>query len=282
MNIFSQNDVAITKIIKAGKLCQPAGYEMYAGEYRNHFPGAPTGYYTITVVLEGEAEYHYSDRVIRTRKDDIIFLGNYSPFYQKSLGDYYTYVINFVAPSGFEDRSDVFHPVNSEKYITMFKEAAAVFEQRTPGYMLMTISSLYKILATLKEDRSDQCYPVSKMDKYIYATDYINMNLSDSQLSVEQVAESLDITSAYLRKIFLETAGMPPLQVIKNMRINYASDLLSTGDMGVAEAAAKCGFQNVSHFCKEFKKIIGCSPLAFKKKHHVTVAPIKNAESRHR
>ena len=269
MNIFDQNDVVVEKIVSAGKLCQPDGFELYVSEYRNHYLDTDTGYYTVAMVLEGEAEYHYSDQTLHTHKGDLIFLDNYTPFYQKSLGDYYTYVINFVAQGGFLHRSNIFHPANTENYINMFKEAAVAFEQRKPGYMLMTISSLYKILATMKADRSDQGYPVSKMDKYVFAIDYIHMNLADPQLSVERIAEEMGISATYLRRTFQEITGLPPLQAIKNTRINYASELLGTSELSVAETAVKCGFRDVSYFCKEFKKRIGCSPLVFRKKHHV-------------
>lgn len=272
MNIFDQNDVVIAKIVSARKLCQPDGFELSVGEYRNHYQSTFTGYYTVAIVLDGEAEYHYEDRILHSHKDDIVFLDNYSPFYQKSLGDYYVYVINFVAYEGFLHRSNLFHPANTEIYLNMFKEAAAAFEQRKPGYMLMTISSLYKILATMKADRSEQEYPVSKMDKYVFATDYIHMHLADPQLSVERIAEELGISGTYLRRIFLEIAGTTPLKMIKTIRINSASELLETGGLSVAEAAVQCGFWDVSYFCREFKKILGCTPLAFQKKHHMAVA----------
>jgi len=108
----------------------------------------------------------------------------------------------------------------------------------------------------------------------MFAIEYIKQNISNSQLSVERIADEMNISSTYLRRIFTEITGVSPLQYIKNMRINLASDILCTKEISIADTAAECGFHDVSYFCKECRKIIGCTPLAFKKKQHVTRAKI--------
>ena len=117
--------------------------------------------------------------------------------------------------------------------------------------------------------------PRTKTDKAAFATDYIGKNLTNYQLSVETVAREMSISTTYLRKVFVESVGMSPLKYIKTRRINLAVDILSTTDRSVNEAARECGFQDASYFCKEFKKIMGTSPLAFRNKYHITTAPIK-------
>lgn len=274
MNIFDQNEVVVTKIVNSEKLCQPLGYDTHTGEYRGMILNLRKGFYTLALVLDGECEYYFpNNKKIYAKKDDIVFLDNFSPIHQQTKSDYYTYTINFVADSGFLTQPNIFHPSNTEKYTSLFKEAAVYFEQRNPDYMLMTKSILYKILAAIKRDNAKSGQPISKIDKIVFVTDYINQNLSNYQLSVENIAHELKVSNTYLRRIFMEITGMSPLKYIKTTRINHATDLLCTGDMSVAKVAAECGFQDVSYFCKEFRKIIGSSPLAFKKNHHMTTAP---------
>jgi two-component system response regulator YesN len=157
----------------------------------------------------------------------------------------------------------------------MFKEAAIAFEQKKVGYILLTKSIIYRILSTIQADGASREQPRTKGDKITFAKDYVSRNLANCQLSVQTIASEMNISTAYLRKIFVENVGMSPLKYIKTLRINLAADILSTTAKSVDEAARECGFQDTSYFCKEFKKTMGASPLSFRKKYHITTAPIK-------
>ena len=45
-----------------------------------------------------------------------------------------------------------------------------------------------------------------------------------------------------------------------------AKELLITGHYTVSEIAYECGFENVYYFSNVFKKIVGVSPTAYRKK----------------
>ena len=96
---------------------------------------------------------------------------------------------------------------------------------------------------------------------------YIYENLSDSHLTVKNIADTLDISTTYLVRIFKEVTDSSPLEYIKSVRINYASDMLITQNSTVEKVAFESGFYDSSYFCKEFKKVMGCSPRTFKKNH---------------
>ena len=55
----------------------------------------------------------------------------------------------------------------------------------------------------------------------------------------------------------------PKMDII-NARIDKAKYLLSNEALNVNEIAFQCGFQNVSHFSRYFKKVCGCSPREFR------------------
>lgn len=275
MNIFDNSDVIISKINNCEKICQPYGYDLQLSEYRGAFPRNPKGFYTLALVIDGECDYIFEKQTLRAKTGDIVFLDNYTPFRQITLKDFYVYVINFLSEGGLVKEPKIIKPVGFDKYLSMFKEAAIAFEQRKPGYILMTKSIIYRILSNIKADCSITNRLHTKSDKIVFFKEYIEKNLTNSQLSVEEIAREMNISTTYLRKIFVESVGASPLKYIKTLRINRAGDILSTTNASVKEAAMKCGFHDVSYFCKEFKKIMGTSPLAFRKKYHLTTAPIK-------
>jgi AraC-like DNA-binding protein len=275
MNIFDNSDVIISKINNCEKICQPYGYDLQLSEYRGAFPRNPKGFYTLALVIDGECDYIFEKQKLRAKTGDIVFLDNYTPFRQVTLSDFYVYVINFVSECGLIKEPKIIKPLGFDKYLSMFKEAAIAFEQKKVGYILLTKSIIYRILSTIQADGASRNQPRTKGDKITFAKDYVSRNLANCQLSVQTIASEMNISTAYLRKIFVENVGMSPLKYIKTLRINLAADILSTTAKSVDEAARECGFQDTSYFCKEFKKTMGASPLSFRKKYHITTAPIK-------
>jgi AraC-like DNA-binding protein len=67
-----------------------------------------------------------------------------------------------------------------------------------------------------------------------------------------------------LRKIFEKKLGVSPKEYMISLRMEYAKQLLSSGEVGVAEAAQMCGYAEPCHFSREFKKRFGISPKNYK------------------
>ena len=74
-----------------------------------------------------------------------------------------------------------------------------------------------------------------------------------------------NVSEAYFRRIFTEKYGISPKEYIINMRIDYAKQLLRSGQMSVSDTARACGYFEESHFSREFSKRVGVSPCEYKK-----------------
>jgi AraC-like DNA-binding protein len=56
------------------------------------------------------------------------------------------------------------------------------------------------------------------------------------------------------------------IQFLNELRIEHASRLLQTkNDQSITEIAEQAGFNNMSHFNRQFKALKDCSPSEFKK-----------------
>lgn len=88
--------------------------------------------------------------------------------------------------------------------------------------------------------------------------------LSKDSLRVEQLASALYISASGLNRKIKETFGITSRQLIKEMRLQYASELLAAKSGSVAEVAYEAGFFDHAHFCHCFKTAFGCAPSSFK------------------
>ncbi len=87
----------------------------------------------------------------------------------------------------------------------------------------------------------------------------ISFNPSDSY-NAPEIAKSLSMSESKLTRLFHSVYGISLHQYVKNQRLEKAASLILQGGMNVSEAALKCGYNNMSHFSKEFQKKFGTLP----------------------
>lgn len=82
--------------------------------------------------------------------------------------------------------------------------------------------------------------------------------------SAETTAQSLGYSRSHFCRLFSEVAGESFGSFVKQQKLNYALDLLMKTNFDTARIAAIVGYGNTWYFRKEFEKVYGLSPEAFK------------------
>ena len=98
-----------------------------------------------------------------------------------------------------------------------------------------------------------QSNPAAKLKELI--DDPGNMGFALGELS-EKCAYSTD----HLRVLFKNNYGVSPKEYQIRRIMAYAMELICGSSLMVSDVAEKCGFQDLSHFSKLFKKVHGLSP----------------------
>jgi AraC-like DNA-binding protein len=79
-------------------------------------------------------------------------------------------------------------------------------------------------------------------------------------LDIESLARKEDMSVASFHTHFKQITLHTPFQYIKKIRLTKARDFLVHENLKVNEVATKVGYENISHFSREFKKYFGFSP----------------------
>lgn len=79
-------------------------------------------------------------------------------------------------------------------------------------------------------------------------------------IGANEVAEALQISYSYTRKVFKEHAGISPSDYIHQLRIQEAKRLLRTTSKPVARISQEVGYNSDQSFLRTFKKQVGVSP----------------------
>ncbi len=102
----------------------------------------------------------------------------------------------------------------------------------------------------------------SEREKDFFARfrEYVQNNLADSELSVEQIAGELGLGRVQLFRKIKALTGYSPLEVVRIMRLKAAERLLKTTDKTVSEIAYQVGFGTPSYFSKCYREMYGKQP----------------------
>ncbi len=99
--------------------------------------------------------------------------------------------------------------------------------------------------------------------KLIAAVEYIHENL-DRELSLAEIAGTVQMSSHYFATLFKQSTGLAPHQYITKCRIEKAKILLAKRDLSIVEICLEVGFQSQSHFTKVFRKGTGTTPKVYR------------------
>lgn len=94
---------------------------------------------------------------------------------------------------------------------------------------------------------------------------YMKDNLH-RQLSLEDIARSVNYSPAYLGGLFAEKAGMSPIHYFNQLKIQRACQLLDFTDMKVKEIAFSLSFRDPYYFSKVFVRYMHVSPTEYRMK----------------
>lgn len=81
------------------------------------------------------------------------------------------------------------------------------------------------------------------------------------------------VSSGHLRRAMRRYYDTTPERFVANVRVRHAATLLSTTVQSVTAIALRCGFSNQSYFTKEFRRMYGLSPRAYRLRASRAVAP---------
>ena len=94
---------------------------------------------------------------------------------------------------------------------------------------------------------------------------YIDKNYNDS-ISLKMIAEAVNANQFYLSHIFKNETGFSPMQYVNRRRIGEAQNLLINTNMSITEIAANVGYNNSNYFQNVFRKMVGFTPGAYRKR----------------
>ena len=97
------------------------------------------------------------------------------------------------------------------------------------------------------------------------ALKYIQENYT-RKITLAEVADRTYVSQWYLSKLLNKHTGKSFSDILNQIRISVAKDLLKNPSMRISNIAEEVGFIDIAHFSRVFKKFEGCSANEYRNK----------------
>lgn len=142
---------------------------------------------------------------------------------------------------------------------TLFEMLAAGEEDGAHYLMLSLLACVWHALHEDDMPREQNSNVLGQRIK-----DYIDEHYA-ADISLQSIAENLNVSPYYLAHVFKGMTGYSPLQYIVRRRIGEAQTLLIETRSPITQIAAQVGYANTSHFNLLFAKNVGMTPREYRR-----------------
>jgi transcriptional regulator GlxA family with amidase domain len=92
-----------------------------------------------------------------------------------------------------------------------------------------------------------------------WIVDYLQRHLGEP-VSIPELAGRVNLSESRLRALFRQQTGMSPVRYLQAVRLRRACLLLERTFLSVKEVMALVGYNDPSHFARDFRRYYGAAP----------------------
>ncbi|MCK8492267.1 MULTISPECIES: helix-turn-helix domain-containing protein [Spirosoma] len=254
--------------------------------------------YELTYIVEGYGRRFVGDHIEPFTAGDLVLIGPDLPHFWRSDEDFYqpgstqeveSIVIQF--PSEFSQQglttlpeaSAIQRLLERSRYGLRFSPAAGLavrtqlnqLPERTGFLQLLGLLEILDELAAdseaalLASDGYQLAPGAAETERMKRVLDFMLTNFRE-EIRVEQIASVAGMAPAAFCRYFKKRTRKSFVEYLNELRIGHARKLLTQVDISIGQVGLECGFNNSSHFHRQFKLHTGMTPL-----HYQTVQKAK-------
>ncbi len=229
--------------------------------------------YSLCLVTCGTGVLHTPMENFQIRRGDLFVLLSAKPYYIENTGALQYIYICFTgsrAP-GLLDRlpvsrlSPVFH--DYDFLIPIWENTIEICLDSNTD--LLCEGLLLYALGFLCREKAEKVL-FSKPNNLLKAKEYVDMNYTDAELTLQSVSDLFSYNPKYFSSAFKKLVRTNFSDYLHKRRLNHALMLMGSGITNVTNLAELCGYKDPLYFSRSFKKHFGCSPTLWLSKKQQT------------
>lgn len=224
-------------------------------------------------------EICFGEKVIRTEPHAVILYNIGTPQYFKSETPLIHDWMHFKGPlpslvgEGGLQPDTIYYPRPHAFLTQMIRELESEFYGDLPSKEKLLELKVQEFF--IKLERAVSCPPAAEISaetekalRYLRGEMFSSL---ETNWTVEEMAKRIALSPSRIYPLYKKVYGISPMADLINARINSAKNMLSFGGEKVEEIAWRLGYQNTTHFIRQFKQKVGCTPAQYRKEQNADV-----------
>lgn len=242
----------------------------YSATHSNDFvydaPGGHTCY--LLLLITSAAELLIDNKIIRVPANSaILYTPGYRVYYRAANEEYKNDWIRFCSDESFVEQfptKNVPFPVSDPEYCHTLIKLLTWESSFSSAGSESIISHLLRVLfSKLYESSADSAANLHTralidLHKKIYNNPQLPWNIS-------QMSAELHLSTSHLQTLYKKLFGSSCMDDVIEGRLRRAQDQLKYTAKSIQEIAESCGYNNVEHFCRQFRQHNGCTPGQYRR-----------------
>ena len=225
-----------------------------------------TGY--LLLLFDSPSELLIDERLMRTAANSAILYTPGSRIYYRAAGEEY--------------RNDWIRFRSDHSFVKLFPLTNTPFPVTDPEYChqlfkLLTwesaffsseseanITHLLRVLfSKLREGIQNESPGIH--DHELIALHKMIYNNPQLPWNINMMAAKLHLSPSHLQALYHRQFGSSCMDNVIEGRLRRAQDLLEYSEYSIRDISEQCGYNNVEHFCRQFRQHNGCTPGQYRK-----------------
>lgn len=232
--------------------------------------------YQLLYISEGKGRFASTNRKQTTVSAGNMFLlfpgewHNYAPDPETGWNEYWIGFdgVNMDARVNnhfFSKSEPIFNVGIAVEVIELYRKAIDIAKQQQAGFQQMLGGIVNHLLGIMYSHHKLSAFKDLNVTHEIETAQRIVYERFQEAITPEEIAEKVNMSYSWFRKVFKEYTGLTPYQYIQEVRIQKSKELLTNTQYNSQEIAFQVGFENSDYFCTAFKKRTNYTPIQYRK-----------------
>lgn len=192
-------------------------------------------------------------------------------YYHLSSSEWKEYFIRFETDSAFSLLIRKFFPIENsiidigfnEELMKLFHRAIDVVQNGLKSSQVYLSGMLFHVLGLIIAESKNKILEKKERQKIEQAKIIMNENVFEN-ISIQEIAASLNISYALFRRNFKKYTNDSPARYFNDIKLNKAKQLLIESTDSIKEISFKLQFTSLEYFSTSFKRMTGLTPSEFR------------------